>query len=138
MRKSIQVVATEKEIRLTETLLSEGHIAYKYAVRIQTVLNRAKGRTTNEIADILGININTVSDHVRRFNEGGIDALLRDKTRLPGKDPISEELKNELTRLVCQEKPVDATHWSTRELGKKMNLPALKAKLDPQNQRNSR
>jgi transposase len=122
MGKSIQVKATEKEIRLMETLLSEGHIAFKYAVRIQTVLNRFKGRTTHEIADILGINNNTVSDHVRRFNQGGLEALLRDKTRLPGKDPVSEGVKDELTRLVCQEKPVDATHWSTRELGKKFKI----------------
>ncbi|GHT90787.1 IS630 family transposase [Spirochaetia bacterium] len=105
-----------------ETLLSEGHIAFKYAVRIQTVLNRARGRTTNEIAEILGINNNTVSDHVRRFNQGGVEALLGDKTRLPGKEPVSEELKDELTRLVCQEKPENATHWSTRELGKKLKI----------------
>jgi hypothetical protein len=64
---------------------------------------------------LLGININTVSNHVNRYLEGGVESLLKDKTRKPGTPPIPPELKNRLSQCVCQEKPKDSTHWSTRE-----------------------
>jgi hypothetical protein len=55
-------------------------------------------------------------------NEGGLNALLTDKTRKPGKAPISIEVKNELCTLVCNERPEQGTHWSTRELAKKLGI----------------
>ena len=63
-----------------------------------------------------------MSRYVNRYNEGGIESLLKDKTRKPGKPPISDELKNEVCRIVCKEKPKNATHWSTRELGKRLGI----------------
>ena len=99
-----------------ETLLAAGHIEHKYAVRLQAVVNRVKGVPTNTIASVLGINLNSVSNYVKRYNEGGVESLLHDKTRKPGKAPIQTALKNRLATFVCQEKPKDGTHWSTREL----------------------
>ena len=107
---------------LMEELLKAGHIKHKYAVRLQTVVNRAKGYSTNSIASILGINLNSVSNYVKRYNEGGVEALLKDKTRKPGTAPIPSEAKDRLTRFVCQEKPQNGTHWSTRELSKHFGI----------------
>ena len=109
-----------------EALLAEGHIEHKFAVRLQTVVNRAKDLSTNDIALFHGININTVSNHVRRYNNGGIEALLCDKTRKPGTKPIPEEVKNKLVQFVCQVKPEHETHWSTRELGKRFGISHTK------------
>jgi len=105
-----------------ENILSIGSINHKYAVRIQAVLGRARRQSTNDLALILGMNPMTVSRYVHRFNEGGIDSLLKDKTRKPGKEPIAVEIKNELCRIVCKEKPENATHWSTRELAKRLGI----------------
>jgi transposase len=121
-RQSIAVQADAKEIRLMEKLLASGSIKHKASVRLQTVINRAEGRSTNEIALVLGIDHNSVSNYVKRYNEGGIEALLRDKTRKPGKAPIPEELKDKITQCVCKEKPNDASHWSTRELSKRFGI----------------
>lgn len=122
MGKEILPKASEEEIEFMTTLLAKGDIKHKYAVRIQTVINRAHGTSTNDAAAVLGLHIMTVSRYVHRFNEGGVDALLKDKTRKPGKEPISTEAKNELCRIVCKEKPENATHWSTRELAKRMGI----------------
>jgi hypothetical protein len=62
------------------------------------------------------------NDRGSQHNEGGIAALVRDKTRLPGKQPISNEIKNEVCSVVCNEKPESGTHWSTRELGKRFGI----------------
>jgi len=105
-----------------EEILNAGHIRHKYAVRLQTVLNRAKGVSTNSIAAILGINLNSVSNYVKRYNAGGVEALLKDKTRKPGTAPVPTEVKDRLTCFACQEKPKDMTHWSTRELSKRFGI----------------
>jgi transposase len=105
-----------------EKLLSAGYVEHKYAVRLQTVLNRARGVPTNTVASVLGIDLNSVSNYVKRYGEGGVESLLRDKTRKPGKAPIPQEVKKRLTRFVCQEKPKDGTHWSTRELSKRFGI----------------
>jgi len=103
-------------------LLSSGHIEYKYAVRLQTVLLRAKGKGTGEISESLGIHQSTVGLYINRYNEHGIDSLLHDKTRKPGKQPVNQEIKNEICRLVCKEKPKGETHWSCRSLAKKVGI----------------
>ena len=122
MPKVILPQVNEKDILLMEALLTKGHIEHKYAVRLQTVLNRAKGVSTYTVASVLGINLNSVSNYVKRYNEGGVEALLSDKTRKPGKAPISAELKNRLAQFVCQERPKDGTHWSTRELSERFGI----------------
>ena len=122
MAKAIEVLASEKDIRLMNTLLAAGHIEHKFAVRLQTVVSRYKGISTNTVASVLSIDLNTVSAHVKRFNAGGVEALLQDKTRKPGTPPIPAAAKDELTRFVCQEKPRDGTHWSTRELSRRFKI----------------
>jgi len=122
MGREVLPITTAEDLAFMERILDKGDIKYKYAVRIQTVLNRAQGRSTNDTAAALGLSIITISRYVRRYNEGGVQALLKDKTRKPGKEPISTETKNELCRIVCQEKPENATHWSTRELAKRVGI----------------
>ena len=107
---------------LMEQLLSAGRIEYKYAVRIQTVLLRAKEKGTEDIAGFLGIHQSTVSAYINRYNTYGINSLLSDKTRKPGKEPVSQEIKNEIYRLVCNEKPKNETHWSCRSLAKRAGI----------------
>jgi len=122
MRKEILPNASEDDIQFMQAILAKGDIQHKYAVRIQAVLNRARGTTTNTTATILGLHAVTVSRYIHRYNEGGVEALLKDRTRKPGKVPVAIEVKNELCRIVCQEKPENATHWSTRELAKRIGL----------------
>jgi len=120
--KEIKPNITEEEVVLLEKILAVGSIQHKYTFRLHTALSRARNRSTKDTASFIGINIVTVSRYVRRFNEGGINALLNDKTRLPGKQPISDEVKSELSRIVCNEKPESGTHWSTQELGKRLGI----------------
>jgi transposase len=60
--------------------------------------------------------------YINRYNSFGIESLLKDKTRKPGKEPISQDIKDEICRLVCNEKPKGETHWSCRTLAKKVGI----------------
>jgi transposase len=107
---------------LMEKLLDAGQIKHKVAKRLLIILQRANGKTAHEIAGNFNIGRSTVSTIVNRYNENGLDALLYEKTRKPGKAPISVELKNRICETACHEKPKNATHWSVRELAKKYHL----------------
>jgi transposase len=127
MAKAIDPALIAKDKILMEQLLASGHIEHKYAVRLRTVLNRAKGKPPTEIAEYMGIHINSVTAYVKRYNAAGLDSLFRDKTRKPGTPPISEEIKNKVIDIACHEKPKDATRWSTRRLAKRVGISHNKA-----------
>ncbi|GHT99198.1 hypothetical protein FACS1894142_6510 [Spirochaetia bacterium] len=63
-----------------------------------------------------------MSLYIKRYNEYGIDSLLRDKTRKPGKEPVSQERKDELCKIVFTGKPKDETYWSVRTLAKRVGI----------------
>ena len=114
--KALQPNLNLEDKDLMEKLLSTGHLEQKFAQRLQTVLLRARGKQTADIADFLGIHQSTVSLYINRYNTLGINSLLHDKTRKPGKEPVSQDIKNEICRLACNEKPKGETHWSSRTL----------------------
>jgi transposase len=120
--KKLQPKLNPQDKEMMEKLLCAGRIKYKYAVRLQTVLLRDKGKGTADIAEFLRIHQSTVSLYINRYNTYGIESLLSDKTRKPGKDPISQKIKNEIYRLVCNEKPKGETHWSCRTLAKRVGI----------------
>jgi transposase len=120
--KELQPNINAEDKDLMEKLLSAGHIEYKYAIRLQTVLLRAKGKGTGAISEFLGIHQSTVSLYINRYNTFGIESLVKDKTRKPGKKPISQEIKNEICRLVCNEKPKGETHWSCESLARRFGI----------------
>jgi transposase len=120
--KELQPHLHDEDKTLMEKLVSAGHIQHKYAIRLRTILLRAKGKGTNEIAEFLGIHPSTVGLYINRYNACGIESLLQDKTRKPGKEPISQAIKNEICRLVCHEKPKGETHWSCRSLAKRVGI----------------
>ena len=120
--RELQPQLNPEDKELMEKLLSAGHIEHKYAVRLQTILLRTKGKGTGEISEFLGIHQSTVGLYINRYNNYGIHSLLQDKTRKPGKEPISQDIKNEIYRMVCNEKPAGETHWSCRAIAKKVGI----------------
>jgi transposase len=90
------------------------------------VLGRAGGRGTVELAEALRVHPVSISGWVHLFNEAGIEALVHDATRHPGKAPIGGEVEKEVCRLVANERPVGATHWSTREVAKRVGISHTK------------
>ena len=107
---------------MTEKFLDDGHLEYKYAVRLRVILRRANGKTPKEIAGFFNVHINSVAAYTKRYNTAGIDSLLHDKTRKPGMAPVAGEIRNRVTDIACHEKPKDATHRSTRKLAKRVGI----------------
>lgn len=52
----------------------------------------------------------------QRFAEEGVDGLLRDRTRKPGKPPIPAETVARVVSPTCADPPHQATHWTGRAM----------------------
>jgi len=114
------------ERQMMDQLLSTESIGHKQATRLQVVLARAEGKATSEIAAVLRIHAQTVSDVVRRFNTYGLDGLLKQPNHKPGRTPISQKVVNKVLKLVQTQRPEAATHWSTREIAKQVGISHTK------------
>ena len=128
MARQVFPVLNEAEKETMERLLSSKSLKHTQAVRIQIVLNRHERKRTNEISDMLHVHPVTVSQVVHRFIDSGIDGLLVQPNHKPGPTPISQKIQQEICRIVAQEKPVDATHWSSRTLAKRVGISHTKVR----------
>jgi transposase len=71
-----------------------------------------------QIAQQLGVSRPMVWRWQQRFAEQGVDGLLRDKTRRPGKAPIAAETVAQVVSLTCGQPPGETTHWTGRAMAK--------------------
>ena len=116
----------EVERETMEKLLAGKSLGHRQALRMQIVLNRADGKGSSDLASTLKVRIRTISEVVERFNLRGIEGLLQQPSKKPGKPPVSDAVETELCRIVKQEKPSAATHWSTRDLAKRVGISHTK------------
>ncbi len=111
---------------MMERLLTGEALNHKQATRLQVILGRADGKRTSEIAEVLRIHPVSISVIVRRFNERGVDGLLKQPNHKPGKAPLSQNVINRVLKVVQSQQPKDATHWSTREIAKQVGISHTK------------
>ena len=84
--------------------------------RARIVLLAAAGWQDRQIAAKLKITAAKAARWRNRFLDGGLAALDKDAPR-PGRTPIITPAKvQEVIRKTTQEKPTNATHWSTRSM----------------------
>ncbi|OUC16297.1 MAG: IS630 family transposase [Alkalinema sp. CACIAM 70d] len=90
--------------------------AVRLAERARIVLMAGEGKQDLEIATALGITPKKASRWRGRYLELGLKGLEKDAPR-PGRTPaIDREMVAEVIRMTIEEKPAQATHWSTRSL----------------------
>jgi transposase len=95
--------------------------AQALAQRARIVLMAANGVSNKCVAERERITPHTVSKWRRRFVEGGVDGLL-DEPRPGAPRTITDEDVERVLTLTLEEKPSDATHWSTRSMAKRTGL----------------
>jgi transposase len=94
---------------------------HSIAQRARIVLLAADGLTNNGVADKVGVNQATVVKWRRRFVERGLDGLV-DEPRPGAPRTITDDDVEAVIVRTLEDKPVDATHWSTRDLAAKVGM----------------
>jgi transposase len=91
MKTDISVTA-EDRARLAR-LLGDRNTPAKVVWRARIVLATADGANVKAICRATGKSKPCVWRWQKRFDDAGVDGLLRDKTRPPGRKPLPAELK---------------------------------------------
>jgi transposase len=87
----------------------------KHLERARIVLASAERHSAQQVAQSIGVSRPTVWRWQQRFAESGVDGLLRDKTRKPGKAPIASEKTAQVVALTCTAPPHEANRWTGRD-----------------------
>lgn len=120
MKTDITVTA-EDRARL-EGLVGDRNTQAKVVWRARIVLLSADGESVKAIARLTAKSKPCIWRWQKRFAEEGVDGLLRDKTRPPGKKPLPQKVKLKVLKMTASETPPNATHWSVRTMGKAVGI----------------
>ena len=111
------LVSVEDRARL-EAIIGDRNRAQKHVARARIILGSAARLSVAEVARRARVGRPAVWRWQRRFVEAGVDGLLRDATRKPGKAPLGDATVHRVVGLTCSEPPGEATHWTGRAMAK--------------------
>ena len=118
MAQQICVVLSAADREQLARVAADRNRPRKHVERARIVLASADRQSAQRVAQTIGVSRPTVWRWQQRFAESGVEGLLRDKTRKPGKTPIAAEATARVVALTCTEPPHQATHWTGRAMAK--------------------
>jgi transposase len=101
-----------------EAIVADRNRAQKHVARARIILGSADRLAVAEVARRAGVGRPAVWRWQRRFAEAGVDGLLREASRKPGKAPLAEATVHQVVALTCAEPPGEVTHWTGRAMAK--------------------
>jgi len=107
------LLGDEDRLRLA-AIVGDRNRPQKHAQRARIVLLSADRLPVLAVARQSGASRPAVWRWQQRFAEQGVDGLLRDKTRKPGKKPLPAATVAKILALPCGKPPRQATHWTGR------------------------
>jgi len=122
MRNGITITLGEADRRRLDALVADRNTPQKHVWRARIVLMSADGVDTHAIMAETGTAKTIVWRWQARFMAEGVEGLLRDKTRPPGKAPVAEDRALAVVAMTLKPPPHEATHWTTRAMAKVAGL----------------
>ena len=103
-------------------ILNDRNRPLRHVQRANIVLLSAERLPVLEVARRAGVSRPAVWRWQRRYAEQGVDELLRDKTRRPGRAPLATTTVAKVLALTCSELPGAVTHWTGRAMAKTVGI----------------
>jgi len=122
MRTGISVSVSAADRRRLEAIVADPKTPQKHVWRSRIILLTADRIGTTAIMAATGKSKTCVWRWQERSMQAGVDGLLRDKTRPPGKAPIADDRVAEVVRLTLTPPPHEATHWTVRVMAKTVGM----------------
>ena len=116
MRVAKTIVLDAQSERELRALSQRKRIEVRLQQRARIVLLAASGLQNKDIATEVGLDRRQVALWRARFLEGGIDALRKDAPRTGRPSSVMAQMESRIVQATLNERPADATHWSTRTL----------------------
>jgi transposase len=111
----------ERELRI---MSKRRRVQARVQQRARVILLAAQGWPNKDIAAEVKLDRRQVALWRRRFIAGGIGALLQDAPRSGRTPSVTAQIESRIVDTTLQDKPVAATHWSTRTLAAHLGLSA--------------
>ena len=122
MRVAPTIELTPKERAKLEAIKKARSSSVRARERAAIILLAGDGLENNEIARRLGEDKMKVGRWRQRYAKGGLEAILKDKTR-PGRiPPVSASLRSRIIHLTTDEKPEAETQWSRTSMAEKVGV----------------
>jgi len=122
MAQTVCVMVNWSEKARLEAIVADRNRLQKHVERARVVLASVQGHPAQRVAALVGVSRPMVWRWQQRFAEAGIEGLLRDKTRKPGKAPIAADTVARVVALTCATPPHEATHWTGRAMAKAVGI----------------
>jgi transposase len=122
MAQTVCVIVSASDRARLEAIASDRNRPQKHVERARVVLASLAGDPLQRVAARLGVSRPMIWRWQQRFAEAGVDGLLRDKTRKPGKPPLAAETVARVVALTCAEPPHQATHWTGRAMAEAASI----------------
>jgi len=118
MAQTVNPVVSPADRERLVTVVEDRNRPQKHVQRARIILLSAERSSVLEVAARSGASRPSVWRWQQRFAEEGVEGLLRDKTRKPGKVPLTPATIAKVLALPCGEPPKAATHWTGRMVAK--------------------
>lgn len=115
------IISAEDRARLS-AIIGDRNLPQKHVRRAQIILHSGERLPVLDVARRSGMSRPAVWRWQQRYAEEGVDGLLRDKTRKPGRAPLSLETVAKVLALPCSEARSNATHWTGRAVAKAVGV----------------
>src|ERR671914_2100218 len=109
MAQEVSVIVRDDDRARLEALVGDRNARKKHAQRAEIVLLSAARLAVAEVARRVGVSRPAVWRWQRRYAEAGVEGLLRDKTRPPGRKPVPTATVAKVLALTQSEPPGEAT-----------------------------
>jgi transposase len=122
MRVAPPVILNSEQRQALEQCARARSLPLRLVERARIVLLAAEGRKDKEIAAELNMTAHKVARWRNRYLDRGMEGLEKDAPR-PGRRPsISPATVKRVIQKTTQEKPAQATHWSTRSMAAEVGV----------------
>jgi len=118
MRKGIIVNVTSADRARLRAVVANRNSPQKHVWRAKIILLTAEGLGTNGIMRSTGRAKSVVWRWQERFMQEGVDGLLRDKTRPPGRKPLDPAIIEQVVALTAEDPSDETTHWTAGLMAK--------------------
>jgi transposase len=122
MAQTSCVILTADERQRLAAIIGDRSKPLKHVQRARIVVHSGDRLTVLEVAKRAGVSRPAVWRWQQRYAEEGINGLLRDKTRPPGKPATPPDQVAKVLAVTCSEPPGETTHWTGRAVAALVGL----------------
>ena len=122
MGQELCVIISDEDRARLGAIIDDRNRPLKHIQRARIVLLSAARLPVLQVANRAGVSRPAVWRWQRRYAEAGVEGLLRDKTRPPGKKPVPAATVAKVLALTGKEPPGETTHWTGRAMAKTVGL----------------